>query len=171
MAISSVIAVHQDGRASYVSRNKPDDDAKTSSKEDDNPIEDTIDLGVGENFRSKIEQASRKEELLDLLKEGQAQARETLSKFENLLNRQRGEIGEDRFSQRSQILFEATQKTVVEIMMEQTENETSVSVKVSMSFEARLSTNLREIDPDFFEDWKKDNQDTLGFLKDVDWEE
>lgn len=156
MAISSAIALHQDGRVGYVSRNKSDEDAKTSSKEDDNPVKDTIDLGVGENFRSKIAQAKDTDELLDLLTEGQAEARSALSKFQNLLNRNRGEMGEDRFAQRSEILFEATQKTVVEIMMEQTEDKTTVSVKVSMSFEARLMTHVQEMDPDLFKDWKKD---------------
>jgi len=156
MAISSAIALHQDGRVGYVSRNKSDEDAKTSSKEDDNAVKDTIDLGVGENFRSKIAQAKDTDELLDLLTEGQAEARSALSKFQNLLNRNRGEIGEDSFARRSEILFEATQKTVVEIMMQQTEEETSVSVKVTMSFEARFTSHIQSMDPDFFEEWKKD---------------
>lgn len=174
MAITTGIALRQDGRVELYDRQKAQQStstSKTSNNEDDSAnIKDVVNLDVEGAFREKIQNAKSTDELVSILQDGQKEAREALAKFKSLLNGNRDSLGASGYERRSQILFEATQKAVVEVMMEQTEDKTTVSVKVSMSFEARLMTHVRELDSDFFEDWKKDTKSTMGFVSDIDWE-
>lgn len=174
MVFTSALGINANGRADYYTRPTNTDDQSSSDKSDTDKAEvkDYIDLNAGVNLKDKIRNAKSTDDLMDLLNKGQEEARAALAKFDNLLNKNKAAYGDDLYAKRQGILFEATQKTVMEIIVSQTETDegttTNVSVKVSMSFEARLMTNIRDLDPDFFDDVMKDARNMFGYSGSLD---
>lgn len=174
MVFTSALGINANGRADYYSRPLNKDDQSPSAKVDTAQADakDYIDLNAGENLKAEIRNAKSTDDLLNLLSKGQEDARAALAKFDSLLNKNKAAYGDDLYAKRQGILFEATQKTVMEIIVSQTETDegtmTNVSVKVSMSFEARLMTNIRDLDPDFFEDVMKDARNMFGYSGNLD---
>jgi len=174
MVFTSALGINANGGANYYTRAASKDGDSSSAKSDTDKAEakDYIDLNAGENLKDKIRNAKSTDDLVELLSKGQEEARTALAKFDSLLNKNKAAYGDDLYAKRQGILFEATHKTVIEIIVSQTETDegttTNVSVKVSMSFEARLMTNIRDLDPDFFDDVMKDARNMFGYSGSLD---
>jgi hypothetical protein len=159
MVFTSALGINANGGANYYTRAASKDGDSSSAKSDTDKAEakDYIDLNAGENLKDKIRNAKSTDDLVELLSKGQEEARTALAKFDSLLNKNKAAYGDDLYAKRQGILFEATHKTVMEIIVSQTE-----------TFEARLMTNIRDLDPDFFDDVMKDARNMFGYSGSLD---
>lgn len=173
MVGTTQLVLRNDGQLDLVSKKSERNGAISDRKTDthnapddtkDTDIKDTIDLGVNHDFADKLKNAKTEEDLFALLDEGQAEAKKAFEKFQSLLDNSLGRIGAGEHARRSDIMFEAVRETVIEIMVEKRGDSTKVSVKMSMSFEARLTVKLHELDPTWFDDVVKDSKELFKDL-------
>lgn len=142
----------------------------TSAQADENAKSDRSDkdqVTLSDAFDAveKVKSAKSEDDLIALLKDGQDTIRQVMDKFRSL-SRGIAETHHKKFDQGyvSDLMFGAVRDAVEGLLLEQAEKQTargedgtatavstSTSVKVSLSFEARIMTSLKERDSAFYE--------------------
>lgn len=151
-------------QASQVSSARP----KTSSEELElrkghEEVEDLIDLNIGADLGEKLSNAKTGEDLLALLREGQAQAQVSLDKFSSLLDSGLRGDGAGNTQDFNSVVFNAVKDVVVDILMAQ--NDPSKSNP--NSFDLQLSLKLRQNSPEFMAQYENSqaNQGLAGVAR------
>ncbi|NVJ92204.1 MAG: hypothetical protein HWE34_11135 [Methylocystaceae bacterium] len=125
-------------------RAKPKE-TNAGAKDDKKDVEDSINLGVGLDISERLRDAKTTDDLVALIKEGQAEAKANIEKFRALQEeRQFGKSDDNSFYKASNDLFEAVRRAVVDILTEESNAEKSSLSTTKTSFDVRLSFYLNE---------------------------
>jgi len=131
-------------------------------QQDSQSIEDQVNIADAFSAADKLKTAKNEDDLLALLKDGQEAAQKVMDKFRALA---KGIVdGNKTYDSQyvSDLMLDSVRDAVEGILQDQMEKRSdvaengtlasvSVSVEVSISFEARVMTAMKDRDPAFFE--------------------
>jgi hypothetical protein len=129
-------------------------DKEVISEQNRKEVEDVLELNVGVKLGEGLLNAKTKDELLSLLKDGQAEAKASIEKFTSLLA-QNGSALENKQNYNN-VIFNAVKDVVVDILSSQSDPDKK-GVGQEISFDNQLSRKLRKNAPEVMQYFDSQN--------------